>query len=467
MAKSAFGFGAIGLSYLLETEKLAGSPMGRVNPLSPKAQNFPAQAKQVIFIFLQGGMSHVDTFDPKPELDRLAGKPLPDSFQGKDLNSQSIKAGQGTLLGSPFHFKQYGQSGIPISNLFENLGKHADDLAVIRSCYHDSFIHGPALNYVYTGSSRNGHPSVGAWLLYGLGSECDNLPAFVVMTTGKGRIIGRRLPKRLYGSGYLPAVYQGTLLSLQTPAITNLKRPPEISSDDQEMMLEQMHTWDRRHLGEREDDSRLSARIKNYELAFRMQMAAPDLVDLSKEPDHVKRLYGMENPTTEEFGKMCLLSRRMIERGVRMIQLTSTDWDGHEDCRGNHEGNAGRIDLPIAGLIEDLKLRGLLESTLIVCTSEFGRTPLGQAVDGRDHNPHGFTSWMAGGGIRGGKIFGATDEFGFAATENKVHVHDLHATMLSLMGLDHKKLTYLFQGRDRRLSDIGGENDLAQRMLQA
>lgn len=434
---------------------------GATNPLAPKSPHRAVKAKSVIYLFMQGGPSHVDTFDPKPALSRYDGQPLPASFRSEGLNLQFIKVADSKLMGSRRTFRKYGQSGLEISDLFENLGAHADDLAVIRSVHHDSFIHGPALNLMYTGSIRVGFPSVGSWVLYGLGSECDNLPAFMVMTDGS---IGGR-SRGSYASGFLPAIYQGTLLRTEGAPLVNLSPPPEISTQEQRAILDQVGQWNRLHLQGREDDTRLEAQIANYELAFRMQTTAPGLVDISSEPAHVRRLYGIEEKQTERFGQMCLLARRMVERGVRFIQLISTDWDGHGECDKNHTENARKIDRPIAGLIADLKQRGLLDQTLIVWVGEFGRTPVMQGKEGRDHHPYGFSSWMCGGGVRGGKTLGATDELGFRAVEDRVHVHDLHATMLSLLGLDHHKLTYFFNGRDFRLTDVEGDFDFSPRLL--
>ena len=447
----AFGFGGLALGHLAAAR----------NPLAPKLSHRPAKAKSVIYLFMQGGPSHVDTFDPKPDLQRFDGKPVPPSFQAEGLNLQFIKVSESKLMGSRRTFRKCGRSGLEISDMFENLAAHADDLAVIRSVYHDAFIHGPALNLLYTGSIRVGFPSVGSWVLYGLGSECDNLPAFMVMTDGS--ISGRS--RSSYSAGFLPAIYQGTVLRSEGAPLVNLAPPPEISAGDQRALLDQVNSWNRRHLEGREDDSRLEAQIANYELAFRMQTAAPGLTDTAAEPEHIRRQYGLDQKPTEQFGRMCLLARRMVERGVRFIQLISTDWDGHGECDKNHTENARKTDKPIAGLIADLRQRGLLESTLIVWVGEFGRTPVMQGSNGRDHHPYGFSAWMCGGGIRGGKAIGATDDFGFRAVDDKVHVHDLHGTMLSLLGLDHLKLTYCFNGRDFRLTDVAGEKDLTPRLL--
>lgn len=469
LAKSAFGFGGVALSYLLDKESAfaAASPNipapALINPLAPKPQNFPAKAKSVIFIFMQGGMSHVDTFDPKPELARFDGKPLPPSFQTEGITLQFVNAGQQKLMGSRFPFKKRGQSGIEISDLFTELSQHADEMAIIRSLYHEAFIHGPATNMLYTGSILMGHPSVGSWVLYGLGSETDRLPAFMVMTDGD--MSGRS--NNSYGSGFLPALYEGTFVHSEGSPIMNLAPPSRIGQSEQRTILDHLKEWNEEHLQERADDTRLAARISNYELAFRMQMAAPELFDISKEPKNITEMYGVGNPSTDKFGRMCLLSRRMVERGVRFVQLISTDWDGHSECGKNHLDNARKVDKPIAALIGDLKQRGMLESTLIVNTGEFGRTPVMQGNMGRDHHPYGFSAWMAGGGIRGGKVIGATDEFGFRATEDKVHAHDLHATMLSLLGLDYQKSTFSFLGREQRLADVGGQNEFSQRLVRA
>jgi hypothetical protein len=457
LVKAGSGLGAVALGYLLgRSDVWAG------NPLAPRPPHFSAKARSVISLFMQGGPSQVDTFDPKPELKRLDGKPLPASFQADDLKLQFMRAAGATLMASPFPFHRHGQSGLEISSLFPRLARHADDLAVVRSCYHDSFIHGPALSLMHSGSVLLGHPSVGSWVVYGLGCAGDSLPAYVVLSDG-----AIRGSSSAYSAGFLPAVYQGTLLRTEGAPLQNLARPPQITAGEQRALLDQVGQWNRRHLEARRDDTTLAARIAAYELAFRMQTAAPDLIDLGREPDRVLRQYGADAGPTARFGRMCLLARRLVERGVRFVELYCTDWDGHADCPGNHRDNAARTDQPIAGLLADLKQRGLLESTVVLWTGEFGRTPVMQGNRGRDHNPYGFSSWLAGGGIRGGRAIGATDELGFRAVEDKVHVHDLHATLLALLGLDHERLTYLFEGRQRRLTDVGGQRNLAARLLRA
>jgi uncharacterized protein DUF1501 len=459
VVNSSLGFGALALAHLLARDGHATTQIP-ANPLAPKPAQLPAKAKHVIFLFMQGGPSHLETFDPKPDLKRLDGQPLPDSFKNVDL--AQINTSDGKLMASPIAFQRHGDSGLEISDLLPNIARHADDLAVIRSCYHDSFIHGPALTLMNSGTLLLGHPSVGSWVVYGLGCDSDSLPAYVAMTDGNFRN-----GSATYSSGFLPAVFQGTYLRTEGVPIQNLSRPPQLDEQGQRRLLDQISAWNRRHRDERPGDSRLDARIANYELAFRMQAAAPELIELSREPKSVRALYGLDEEPTSRFGHMCLLARRMVERGVRYVHLVSNDWDGHSECVGNHQVQAKKVDRPIGGLLTDLKQRGLLESTLIVWTGEFGRTPIMQGNRGRDHHPYGFSSWMAGGGVRGGKVIGASDELGFHAVHDKVHVNDLHATMLSLLGLDHTLLTFLFEGRFRRLSDVGGDNDLSERLTRA
>lgn len=463
LATSASGFGGMVLSGLLHQDRVdAADSAGALEPLAARPPHFEPHAKSVILLFMQGGPSHIDTFDPKPELKRLDGQPLPSSFNADALNLQFMKATDGRLMASPFAFKKYGQSGLEVSEVFPNLGRFADDLSVIRSCYHDSFIHGPALTLMNSGAILLGHPSVGSWVVYGLGCVSDNLPAYVVMSDGIFRN-----GSSSYSSGFLPAVYQGTVLRTEGSPLQNLAPPATMSRADQRILLDHIREWNETHRQTRPGDSRLDARIANYELAFRMQSAAPDLIDLSRESKATLELYGVGNEPTDKFARMCLLSRRLVERGVRFVQLNCNDWDGHGECAAQVRSNAARIDRPIAALLADLKRRGLLDSTLVVWTGEFGRTPVMQGNQGRDHSPYGFTSWMAGGGIKGGQVIGATDELGFRAVEDRVHPNDLHATILGLLGLDHRKLTFLFEGRDRRLTDVGGDNGLASRLVGA
>jgi hypothetical protein len=468
LVRSSFGFGSLALGYLMNAESAMASAAfsSEVTSLTPRPPHCPAKARSVIFIFLQGGPSQVDTFDPKPELSRLDGQLVPPSFLRGMLGLAQIKAEEAKLMGSRRTFRGYGQSGLQISDLFQNVAKFADDLAVIRSCHHESVIHGPALNMIHTGTVRLGHPSMGAWVLYGLGSETQDLPSYIVMADSF-----MRNGKAVIGSGFLPALYQGTVLSTEGTPLENLIPPPQISGQSQQAILSQLKKWNERHLEERSDDTSLAARISNYELAFRMQTAGPELIDLSREPEPVRRMYGMDREPTAKFGRICLLARRMVERGVRFVHLYNSDWDSHAENDRLHRENAAKTDLPIAGLLGDLKQRGLLESTLVVCVGEFGRTPMMQGKEGRDHNPYGFTAWLAGGGIKGGKVIGATDDIGLHAVEDKVHANDLHAAMLTLLGLDHKKLNVLVSGLEKRLTGVGtdGEHgvEVAKKLLEA
>jgi hypothetical protein len=467
LVRSSFGFGSLALGYLMNCDSALAASVspGPAGPLALKTPHFKAKARSVVFIFLQGGPRQVDTFDPKPELSRLNGQLVPPSFLQGMLGLAQIKAEEAKLMGSRRAFSRYGQSGVEISDLFQNVAKFADDLAIIRSCHHESVIHGPALNMIHTGTVRLGHPSMGAWVLYGLGSETQNLPSYIVMADSF-----MRNGKAVIGSGFLPAVYQATVLSTEGEPLENLARPSEINVRSQQAILSQLKTWNERHLAERPDDTSLAARINNYELAFRMQTAGPELTDLGREPERIRRMYGVDNEPTARFGRMCLLARRMVERGVRFVHLYNSDWDSHTENDRLHRENAAKTDLPIAGLLGDLKQRGLLESTLVVCVGEFGRTPMMQGKEGRDHNPFGFTAWMAGGGIRGGKVIGATDEIGLHAVQDKVHANDLHASMLTLLGLDHKKLNVSISGLEKRLTGVGpdGEHgvEVAQRLVE-
>jgi uncharacterized protein (DUF1501 family) len=380
------------------------------------------------------------------------------------------------VMASRRKFARRGQSGLEISDLFEHTAKHADDLAVIRSCYHDGFTHVTGQNWMNTGWARVGRPSVGSWVTYGLGSESDNLPSYVVMLDG-----GIKAGAPSYGSGFLPAAYQGTVLRSEGPPILNVRPPEGMSTDAQRRMLSLLRGFNEQHHAARSEDTELAARMASYELAFKMQMSVPDVADLSKESAATRRLYGIDEKHTAEFGSMCLMARRLVERGVRFVQLYSggkkgaeVGWDGHNECDQNHTFMANKVDKPIAGLLADLKSHGLLDSTVVLWGGDFGRTPFTDGAEGgsgnrngRDHNPYGFSVWMAGGGIKGGKAIGATDEIGLRAAEDKVSMHDLHATLLRLLGVDHKKLTYFFQGREFRLTDVGGENDFAARLLNS
>ncbi len=463
LQKAGLGFGMIAA-----TDLLAGE-----NPLAARKPHFPAKADSVIFLFMHGGPSHIDTFDPKPLLNELHGQPVPESFGSVDL--QFTKVDRVPLIGSPRTFRKRGDSGLEISDLFENVAAHADALTVVRSCHHDGFTHVTGQNWMNTGWARVGRPSIGSWVTYGLGSENENLPAYMVMLDGP-----IKAGPPAYGAGFLPAVYQGTVLRSQGPPILNIERPGDITERQQRKLLDLLRQSNEEHYAARSDDSELAARIASYELAFKMQTAVPELADLSAETEATRKLYGLDNGETRNFGEQCLRARRMVERGVRFVQIYSggrkggagVGWDGHNEIDRNHEQMARSVDRPIAGLLTDLKQRGMLDRTLVVWGGDFGRTPFtdgaeggGSNRNGRDHNPYGFTIWMAGGGVRGGQVIGSTDAIGLRAQEDKVHMHDLHATILSLLGLDHEQLTYFFQGRDFRLTDVGGGNNLAGRIV--
>jgi hypothetical protein len=463
LARTGLGFGAWALLDLLERDRAAAA-----NPLAARKPHFPAKARSVVFLMMAGGPSQMETFDPKPTLEKLSGQRMPESFG--TIPAQFTDVTKQPLLGVKLKFRRCGESGIPISEALPCLQEHADKLAVIRSCHHDAFNHSPAQYALLTGQSRVGWPSLGAWVAYGLGSVADNLPALVVMTDPDGKVKGGT---PLWGNGFLPAVYQGATLQTKGTPVLYLDRPEGVTEQGQRASLDFAQKLNRRHRDETPAASgELDARIAAYELAFKMQAAAPDAVDVSRETAATQRLYGLDDEVTRDFGARCLIARRLVERGVRFVQLISgsgdsKDWDHHDDSHAGTLRQAKKVDRPIAGLLQDLAARGLLDSTLVVWSGEFGRTPTSQSKAGRDHNPNGFTMWMAGGGIRGGKVIGATDEIGLRALEDKVHIHDAHATILSLLGLDHRKLTYLFQGREQRLTDVGGDNDLADRLIRA
>jgi hypothetical protein len=463
LEKSGLGFGAIAAQWLLAQD---AKPLGALE----RPPHFAPTAKAVISLFMHGGPSHIDLFDPKPVLAKLEGQRVPDSFGDVRLQFSTFK--EQPLLASRRKFARHGQSGAVLSDLFPHLARHADDLAIIRSMHHDGFTHTAALNWFNNGWPRLGRPSVGSWITYGLGSASDNLPAFVVMLEG-----GIKSGPPVYSSGFLPAAYQGTTLRKGGAPILYAARPSGTTTAEQRALLDSLQWFNRQHESARPGDSALSARIASYELAFKMQMASPELSDLSQESPATRALYGIDEEPTRDFGARCLLARRMVERGVRFIQLwsgTSTgegDWDGHKSCEKNHEKMAAKVDKPVAALLADLKSRGLLESTLVIWGGEFGRTPTsdgnangGGDSMGRDHNPYGFTIWMAGGGVKGGKTIGRTDDIGLRAVEDPVHIHDFHATLLALLGLDHTRLTYHFQGRDYRLTDVHGKTDLLAKL---
>ncbi|MBI3118132.1 MAG: DUF1501 domain-containing protein [Candidatus Hydrogenedentes bacterium] len=453
LGRFANGFGMIGLAGLLaEAAPALVLPRG-ANPLTVKAAHYAPRAKNIIFLFMSGGPSHVDLFDPKPRLRSDNGQPLP--FEKPKLERTKT----GNLLGSPWEFKKHGQSGMEISELLPHLATCADDLCVIRSMVADNINHNGACLQMNTGEQAFSRPSLGSWLLYGLGTENQNLPGFVVISPAQP---AQGAP--LWSSSFLPAAYQGTLVSNLDDPIANLKNP-RFDTAQQRQQLDALGQLNALHLRDREDDSRLSARIASFELAFRMQAEAPEAFDVRGEAEATRKLYGLDQPATAIFGKQCLMARRLIERGVRCVQVyhTVTDkrsscqlWDQHGGLRQELPYNCLSTDQPIAGLLKDLKARGLLDETVVLWGGEFGRTPTAEGDNGREHHPFGFTMWLAGGGIKGGLTYGATDEFGWHAIENKVHVHDLHATLLHLMGMDHTQLTYRYAGRDYRLTDVYG-----------
>jgi len=455
------GFGTIALASLLDRDGLLAAdstirnPQSAIrNPLAPQAPHFAPKARNIIFLFMSGGPSHVDLFEPKPELVRLAGQPIPESFGAFKTRRAVAK---NSLMPSRRPFHKHGQCGMEVSEFLPHIATCVDDLCLLRGCHGDSVTHPESVYMMNTGSILMGRPSLGAWTAYGLGTENQNMPAFVVMPDPAGWVKGGA---PAWGNGYLPSTFQGTVLRAGESPILHLNTPPGISADQQRATMDLVNKLNRADLRAGEEDSPLAARIAAYELAFRMQTHAHEVVDIAQESAATRKLYGLDNKTTAEFGTRCLLARRMVERGVRCVQLYCGDtngWDGHSDVEGNHAKLCAASDLPVAGLLKDLKSRGLLDSTLVVWGGEFGRTPMNEGGTGRDHNPHGFCLWLAGGGVKGGTIIGATDAVGLRAESEKTHVHDIHATLLHLLGLDHTRLTYRHNGRDERLTDVSGE----------
>jgi hypothetical protein len=451
------GFGGLALLDLLARDgKTVAYASGSDNL---HTSHFIAKAKHVIFLFMNGAPSHVDTFDPKPMLDKHDGKPYTDrSVASVGSNNRPI----GNLMKSPFPFKKYGHSGLPISSLFPNTAKFADDLCVIRSMYTDTAAHASGCIQLNTGNVQIGKPALGSWLGYGLGSENNSLPSFVVMIDPRGGPIGSASN---WSAGFMPAAHQGTLFRGQGNPLLDLATPEGTTAKQQRESLDLLKKLNEEHKRTRPGDSELAARIESYELAFRMQTEALSVVDFSTETEKTKAMYGLDEKLTADFGRKCLIARRLIEKGVRFVQLYSggghieDTWDGHNNCISNHTLHAGETDRPIAALIADLKRTGLWEETLLVWGGEFGRTPTSEGVGkpGRDHNPHGFSVWLAGAGVKGGQAIGATDELGFKAVERRAHISDLHATILHLMGMDHEKLTYFHQGMNQRLTGVRGE----------
>jgi len=473
LRRAGNGFGLLALAHLLGSEASArpdparplregGVVGGDDGPLAPKAPHFAPRATSVIWLFINGGPSHVDTWDWKPELARRDGQ----SLDGLDPTTGFFAKEVGPLMKSPFAFAQHGESGAFVSEIFPNLARHVDDIAFVHSCFTETNNHSPALFQLNTGMSRMGFPSVGAWVTYGLGSASRNLPAFVVMTDTRGRGLPKGYAQN-WSSGFLPGVYQGTALNQQGPPLDNLARPADESDGDQRRALDLLGRMNRRFQEQHPFEPELDARTRSFELAYRMQIAAPDALDWTSEPESIRRLYGTDVDRCGHFAKQCLMARRLVERGVRFVQLYSggeeneRSWDGHLDIAGNHRQFAGETDQPIAALLADLKQRGLLDTTLVIWGGEFGRLPVvqrppGSTQAGRDHNPHAFTTWFCGGGTKGGVHHGATDEIGFKSVQDRVSINDLHATILHLLGMDHTRLTYRHNGRDFRLTDVAG-----------
>ncbi|QGJ70791.1 Secreted protein containing DUF1501 [Planctomycetales bacterium 10988] len=468
LLKGGGAFGGLALSFLLgqddfarkllakesHTGEQAASPAMGDSPLAPKPTHFPAKAKNVIFLFMEGGPSHIDLFDPKPALEKLHGKPQPESF-GKVLLAMGEQ--NAPIMASPRKWKRHGKGGVWVSDWLPEIATCADDISVIRSCWSNGLNHAGGVCQMVTGSTLAGRPSLGSWVTYGLGTENQSLPAFVVMNTG-GRTPVNGV--RNWGTGFMPALYQGTPFQSGPTPIRDLETPSMISAEQQEAKLTFLDQLNREHQISREAQTELDARIRSYELAFRMQAEAPEAVELSEETEKTKQLYGMDQKATAEFGQQCLLARRLVERGVRFVQLfhgAGSRWDSHSGLEKRHAELCQSMDKPVAGLLKDLKQRGLLDETLVVWGGEFGRTPMSEKGDGRDHNPYGFTMFMAGAGIQGGRMLGATDEIGLHAIEDRLHVHDFHATILHLLGLDHMRVVYNHKGRPERPTLNEGE----------
>ncbi len=452
LRECAAGFGSLAMAAML-AEESRGAASQSSDPLEPRPPHFAPRAKRVIFLFMKGGPSHVDTFDHKPKLQADHGKPFP--FEKPRV--QFAKTGM--LLGSPWKFRRSGQSGIAVSELFPHVARRVDDLCIINSMHGTNAAHGGALLKLHTGSDTLVRPSMGSWITSGLGTENQDLPGFLTIcpTLAHGGVLN-------WGSAFLPAAYQGTPLgNAAIPAdqarIRHI-RNPRFSADVQRAQLDMLAELNRDHRERAGPDLALEGRLESFELAFRMQAEMPEIEDLAGESRATRGAYGLDDPVTANFGRQCLLARRFAERGVRFIQVTHSNadvqWDQHSKLKEGHEKNAREVDRPIAGLLHDLQARGLLDDTLVLWGGEFGRTPTAQGQDGRDHNPDGFTMWLAGGGVRGGFQYGATDDYGYYAVEDKMHVHDLHATLLHLLGIDHERLTYRYAGRDFRLTDVEG-----------
>ncbi len=452
---AACGFGGVALAALLADHNYASAlpSVDSDNPLAPKPPHYPAKVKRVVYLYMDGGPSQVDTFDPKPQLERENGQPFKMKIEPTQFNNI------GTTLQSPWKFKQYGDCGTPVSELFPHVAEHVDDLAVIRSMVSNFSEHTNANYFLHTGNGFQGRPSMGAWVGYGLGSECEDLPGFIVLNGGLIPPGGLDC----FNSGFLPATYQGSIFNPGDQPLANIA-PRETSPQLQRNKLALLNQLDQQNLQTLGSNDAIESAIANYELAYRMQSVVPELTGLDGETEATKTMYGLESKDkgTATFGRQCLLARRLLEKGVRFIELTCPGvghdrWDQHQNLAKGHADNARAVDQGIGALLTDLKQRGLFEDTLVIWSGEFGRTPFAQGNNGRDHNPFGFSLWLAGGGIEGGTIYGATDEYGYKTIENKVEIHDLHATMLHLLGMDHERLTYLWGGRDMRLTDVHGK----------
>ncbi len=459
LQQMGLGFGSLAFATLLNERARADIAINTANPLEARPPMFPAKAKRVIWLFMTGAPSQVDTFDYKPELQKRHDQPLP----GSDAKTGFFTT-SGKILKSPFGWKQYGQSGTWVSDIFPNISKHVDDMCFLHSMHLKANNHAPASIELMCGSNIPGRPATGAWVTYGLGTENQNLPAYVVMHEKKPRG-----DDQIWSAGFLPKTFQAMALDAKRKeVIDNLARAKGETDAEQRASLDIMRELNQDHAKDRSTQADLLARVNSFELAYRMQMAAPEALDISKESDETKKLYGIDNKDCQTFARQCLIGRRMLERGVRFVQIFAgkgangdgsvddVPWDGHNNIETNHRSCGLATDQPAAALLQDLKARGLLKDTLLIWGGEFGRTSDSQGSVGRDHNPNGFTIWMAGAGVKGGFHYGATDEFGYKAVENKVHVNDLHATILNMLGLDHEKLTYRYNGRDYRLTDLGG-----------
>ncbi len=453
----ACGFGGLALGGMMASDGLLGATAPAVNPLAPKKPHFTPKAKHVIFMFMEGGPSQMDLFDPKPALRKYHGQSLPASMT-KDLKLAFIKP-SAAVLGSPRTFKPHGKSGMQFSDYLPNLATCADDICQIRSMHTEAFNHHPGQLMLFTGSIQFGRPTMGAWVTYGLGSESQNLPGFVVLSSGVGTSGGASN----FLSGFMPSTYQGTQFRSSGEPILYLSNPEGVSRETQRAGLDAIKDLNEKHFTDT-GDMEIASRIASYELAYRMQMSAPELLDFSKEDPKTLEMYGVGKKPTNDFGSNCLLARRLVERGVRYVLMMDASWDTHTNLNKKLKEKCDATEQPAAALIKDLKQRGLLDETLIVWGGEFGRTAMAEIRNlsdpdnaGRDHHPNGYTMWLAGGGIKGGTTIGATDEMGFNITEDKVHIHDLQATILNQLGFDHTKLTFRHTGRDYRLTDLGGE----------